>query len=210
MRYPQYPVVAALACVLLLVPLPAQIRARNVAVLAGMTYLIATSIVYFVNTIVWAGNVRVDAPVWCDISEHSSTSVPFPSLRTAIGSTIWFMSQYGVEGAALCVCKQLERITSSRNAAANKRSRVTFEVLVCCVLPMLSIPLRTCSAHCFYARQFTEIKGYSLSSNRYVILENYGCLPAIWPSKLSMALAFGPQLILAFLILLYSCAPTPS
>jgi hypothetical protein len=64
---------------------------------------------------------------------------------------------------------------------------------------------------CSHTHQFTEeLKGYSLSSNRYMILEGFGCLPAIWPSKLSMVLAFSPQLILAFFILLFSCEPPQS
>ena len=85
MRYPQYPIVAALAGVLLLIPLPTHIRsrARNVAVLAGMSYLIATSIAHFVNTIVWAGNTHDVAPVWCDISERFLLRSPLLTLRTA-------------------------------------------------------------------------------------------------------------------------------
>jgi len=37
-----------------------------------------------------------------------------------------------------------------------------------------------------------------------MIMEDFGCLPAIWPSKLSMALSFGPQLLYAFGILVFS------
>ena len=134
-------------------------------------------------------------------------SIPFPTLRTAGGSTIWFMSQYGVECTVLCVCRQLERTTSLRSAATNRRRQVILEVLVCCFLPMLTIPLRKHSVHSPRTHEFMESKVYSLSSTRYMIMEDFGCLPAIYPSKLSMALAFGPQLILAFLILSFSCEP---
>jgi pheromone a factor receptor len=67
MRYPEIPVASCIVAVLLLVPLPSQLRARNIA---GLTILLSTillSIVNTVNALVWAGHYRDVAPVWCDI-----------------------------------------------------------------------------------------------------------------------------------------------
>jgi pheromone a factor receptor len=57
----------------LLLLLPTQIRLRNIAILAPITCMILVNITYFVNTLVWAGNVRDVAPIWCDISQSLST-----------------------------------------------------------------------------------------------------------------------------------------
>ena len=71
MRYPEIPVASCIVAVLLLVPLPSQLRARNIA---GLTILLSTillSIINTVNALVWAGHYRDVAPVWCDIGQVS-------------------------------------------------------------------------------------------------------------------------------------------
>ena len=71
MRLPEFPAAASLASVLILIPLPTQIRVRNVALLVLIVGTFFINIVSVVNTLVWAGNARDVAPVWCDIGESS-------------------------------------------------------------------------------------------------------------------------------------------
>jgi pheromone a factor receptor len=66
MRYPEIPVLSTVAAVLLLVPLPSQWRSRNIATLTLILSTILESVVNIVNTLVWSGNTRDVAPVWCD------------------------------------------------------------------------------------------------------------------------------------------------
>lgn len=68
MQYPELPIFAFISALLVIIPLPWHWRARNVAVLALMFWLFSVNIIYGVNAIVWAGNVRDPIPVWCDIS----------------------------------------------------------------------------------------------------------------------------------------------
>ena len=79
MRSPELPATSALAVFFLLLLLPTHIRMRNVAILVGMVSIMLTDAVYFVNTIVWAGNVHNVAPVWCDIGQS-----PFSSVKPAV------------------------------------------------------------------------------------------------------------------------------
>ena len=67
MRSPELPALAALVIISVLLTLHTQIRMRNVPVLAAGTVITITGTVYLVNSLVWAGNVRDVAPIWCDI-----------------------------------------------------------------------------------------------------------------------------------------------
>ena len=70
--YPELPVLAFIAAVLVLIPLPRQIRARNIASTAIILWFFGRCLVSGINVIVWAGNVRDSAPVWCEISKTFS------------------------------------------------------------------------------------------------------------------------------------------
>jgi hypothetical protein len=69
MSYPDHPVVGFIAAVLVLVPLPRQIRAGNIACLALIFWFFQGCLVNAINAIIWAGNVEDSALVWCDISK---------------------------------------------------------------------------------------------------------------------------------------------
>ena len=72
MQHPELPTFAFISAFLMLVPLSCHWRARNIAVLALMFWLFVSNIIYGVNAIVWASNVRNPIPVWCDISQSLS------------------------------------------------------------------------------------------------------------------------------------------
>ena len=69
MRYPVFPVGAFFAALLVLIPLPAHWRSRNVATMSIIFWLFVMDIIDGVNTIVWDSNVRRHLFVWCDISK---------------------------------------------------------------------------------------------------------------------------------------------
>jgi pheromone a factor receptor len=70
MHHPELPVATALASVLILAPLPSQsrTRVRSVAILILIVGTFLVNVICLVNSLVWAGNVRDVAPVWCLIS----------------------------------------------------------------------------------------------------------------------------------------------
>jgi pheromone a factor receptor len=70
--YLDLPVLAFIAAVLVLIPLPRQIRARNIASIAMILWFFQHCLVDGINAIVWAGNVRDSAPVSCEISKTFS------------------------------------------------------------------------------------------------------------------------------------------
>lgn len=80
MQHPELPTFAFISALLVLVPLPWHWRARNVATLAIIFWLFVVDVIYGVNAIVWAGNVRNPIPVWCDISAFFSVYFVQPFL----------------------------------------------------------------------------------------------------------------------------------
>jgi pheromone a factor receptor len=69
MRYPEFPALSVVAAVLLLVPLPSQWRARNIATLTLILSTILLCVVITVNALVWDGHTRDMAPAWCDFGK---------------------------------------------------------------------------------------------------------------------------------------------
>jgi Pheromone A receptor len=69
LRYPELPVLGIIAAILVLIPVPRQIRARNVATIAIIFWFFEHCLLGSINVIVWAGNVNDSAPFLCDLSE---------------------------------------------------------------------------------------------------------------------------------------------
>jgi pheromone a factor receptor len=67
--HPEFAPVAFLAAFLLAIPLIGTWRSGNISILSTIAWLFVTDMIYAVDAIVWAGNVDIRAPVWCDICE---------------------------------------------------------------------------------------------------------------------------------------------
>ncbi|TCD62965.1 hypothetical protein EIP91_006172 [Steccherinum ochraceum] len=112
-----------IAAVLVLVPLPAHWRARNVATVSLITWLFLTNFIYFVNSLVWSDNSVPRIRVWCDIVT-----------KLMIGASS------AIPAATLCICKHLELVASGRMVRLSHedhRRRRIFELLFCWGVPVL-------------------------------------------------------------------------
>jgi hypothetical protein len=69
MRHPELPVLSAIAAGLLLVPLPSQLRTRNIPTLTLILCTFLLCVIVTVNNLVWDGHVRNVAPAWCDFGK---------------------------------------------------------------------------------------------------------------------------------------------
>ena len=63
----ELPVVSFLCIGLLLLLSPVFVHSRNTAVISLAIWLLLSNIIHGVDSIVWAGNVAVHVPAWCDI-----------------------------------------------------------------------------------------------------------------------------------------------
>jgi hypothetical protein len=58
-------------------------------------------------------------------------------------TNFWMYSQLSMEFSALCICKHLYWISSPESAFGKAPNRVFSELALCCLAPLISIPLRT-------------------------------------------------------------------
>jgi pheromone a factor receptor len=67
--HPEFGPIALISALSLLLPLPWHWRAGNVATLSIIGWLFVSNIIYAVDALMWADNIDIVIPVWCDISE---------------------------------------------------------------------------------------------------------------------------------------------
>lgn len=147
MQYPELPICAFLAALLVLVPFPWHWRARNVATLSVMAWLFVVNLIYGVNAIIWAGNVNNPAPVWCDISASPSVVTLYSTvlILSFLATKIIVGASYALPLSMLCICKHLEMVSSSRKVQydlSDKRRRMILEGIMCFGVPMIFMALR--------------------------------------------------------------------
>lgn len=69
--FPLVPIANFLACIIVLLSLSkSMFQSWNVGVCSFAIWMVATSLIKAVDSIIWAGNVENVAPVWCNISEQ--------------------------------------------------------------------------------------------------------------------------------------------
>ncbi|KAJ7455551.1 putative fungal pheromone GPCR, STE3-type [Mycena latifolia] len=115
---------AFIACVLVLVPLPWHWRARNIPTLSIIAWLLLCNLTYGINAVIWAGNVEIVVPVWCDIAT-----------KLKIGATV------GLPACCLCMALNLHAIASSLTPPKRDRRRVVVDLALCCGLPITIMAL---------------------------------------------------------------------
>ncbi|KAJ7088261.1 pheromone A receptor-domain-containing protein [Mycena epipterygia] len=115
---------AFIASALVLVPLPWHWRARNIPTLSIIAWLFLCNLTYGVNAIIWAGNVDIVLPVWCDIVT-----------KIKIGATM------GLPACCLCMALQLYAIASSLKPPKRSRAGLVVDLMLCCGLPIIIMAL---------------------------------------------------------------------
>ncbi len=90
-----FSIMSGISILLVLIPLPCHLAARNYAILPFACWLLVGCLIYFTNSLLWRKNVRNFAPIWCDVS-----SKLLVGLSTGLPSSI------------LCVNRQLFDIVS--------------------------------------------------------------------------------------------------
>jgi Pheromone A receptor len=172
-RYPELAPLGIIAAILVLIPLPRQIRARNVATIAMIFWFFEHCLVSGVNAIVWAGNVNDSAPAWCEISEAFCVIFYRRALIEDMRSAMYLRNgEYiAFPAATLCICKHLEYASSGRPIHLDKRQwrRACFELFMCVVLPGLWMLL--CKSNGLPCVQILlTLSAQSIASNPYATL----------------------------------------
>ncbi|KAI0682988.1 pheromone A receptor-domain-containing protein [Cerioporus squamosus] len=104
--YPLFPVFAFLGFILALVPLPWHFQAWNAGTCIYMVWASLASLIQFVDSIIWRGNIINSAPIWCDIST-----------KFLIGAGV------GIPAASACISRRLYKIASTSYVTTSVRER---------------------------------------------------------------------------------------
>jgi pheromone a factor receptor len=207
MHNPELPITTGVAALLILLPLPAKLRLRNIALLVLIANCFFINLFSCINALLWADHARDVAPIWCDFSMCLLFACPscgalLMILRTA--TNFRFYCPLAVLGATVCICRHLEWVSSQGNTALGRRNSVWFEITLCVVAPLASIPIRASLSVFAVGLVSNGTLGYALSPFRYIILENFGCIPVTHLSTLSIGLTFGPPLVLCAVSSIYA------
>jgi pheromone a factor receptor len=203
----ELPIGAFVSATLVLVPLPWHWRARNIPTLSIIAWLFIANIIYGVNSLIWANNVRIVVPVWCDIGEEYSWLCIFVSNRPSTAVTkLQIGATMSLPACCLCLCIHLERIASVRQVGTShreKRNRMIFDLLMCWGIPVVYMALRTVLFHASFLNLILQID-YVVQGHRFDIVEDFGCRPSIFNSIQSILLIWLPPLLVVMLTLIYA------
>lgn len=154
---PELPILSFLCLVLLIALTLLHANSRNVAVLALIGWLSVCSLIQGVDSVLWAGNTVVRAPVWCDISEYCQLTYFLASLMFRIATKILLGSRVATPAACSSICYHLYFLSSNRGAK-RRAYRSLCEIIFCIVLPLVYMALR---------ELFRCITRTEIDSNRY-------------------------------------------
>lgn len=118
--------------------------------LAIVLWLTGYNIIHGVNALVWAGNVDIHIPVWCDIGRHflgeTCDVLKLTDIHRAV-TKFMLGANIALPGALVCISSQLELVSSSKMIPSDPRvirNRTILEFLLCYVVPMIYMSLREC------------------------------------------------------------------
>jgi pheromone a factor receptor len=125
----------------------AHITAWNTGTCMYMIWTALGCLIYFINSILWRGNVLDKAPIYCDIGKaecsfptHPLTDSPVTRLQVGIG--------IGIPACTLCMYRRLYKVLVRQAGAVTrdeKRRIVIIDLLITAGLPILAMGLRKCA-----------------------------------------------------------------
>ncbi|KAJ7189820.1 putative pheromone receptor [Mycena pura] len=117
-----------LGLVLSLIPLRWHLEAWNVGTCMFMIWTALGNLIFFINSIVWSGNVIDWSPTYCDISTH-----------LLVGLNV------AIPAASLCINRRLYHIAAVRAVSktrAERRRAICIDLAITVGLPVLQIPIQ--------------------------------------------------------------------
>ncbi|KAJ2937036.1 hypothetical protein H1R20_g62, partial [Candolleomyces eurysporus] len=122
-----YSAISFIACFLVLIPMPWHLEAWNTGTVLYMSWTATSLLNFFINSIIWNGNFKNWAPVWCDISSKLIIGVSF-----------------GIPCASLCINRRLYYIASVqtvKNTVRDKYKAIAMDLTIGIVVPMIMMAL---------------------------------------------------------------------
>lgn len=138
----ELPILSFFCLVVLIVILPLNLRRKSVANLAISGWLLVCNLIHAINSIVWAHNVAVQIPVWCDIGESNASEQKIILTIAHSVTKLLLASNIAIPAALICHFRELEGVSSNRHCNLSDRYKKLFEASLCILLPVIYICLR--------------------------------------------------------------------
>ncbi|KAK6984782.1 pheromone receptor STE3.3.1, partial [Favolaschia claudopus] len=153
--YPLFSIFSFLGFILVLIPLPWHlIQTRIPGIFFYIMWSALACLNQFVNSVVWAEDSILRAPVWCDI---------WDSYNIMMGASV------GIPAATLCINRRLYQIASTNGSLSSNKAELRRSVLIdgllCVFFPLVYIALQ-----------------FIVQAHRFDIYEQIGCYPALYNS----------------------------
>ena len=198
MHMPELVVALGIATVLMLLLLPSQLRVGNVAILALIFGTLFVNLAYLINMCIWATDVRNVAPVWCDIG----ASPAYPAQTKCIYGhdnyshhlPILLCNVSGRRRVVHLQTSSMDFVTTQHRLKQTSPEAVRNHAMLCPTTDQHTYPY-VFSPNC-QTYGLTTFAGYTLASNRFAILEGFGCLPLFHLSPLSIVFIGGPDILI--------------
>ncbi|KAF5378592.1 hypothetical protein D9615_007161 [Tricholomella constricta] len=119
----------------------------NVANLAIVAWLLGCNLVHGINAIIWADNIDISVPVWCDIVT-----------KLLLGATV------ALPGACLSISRRLELASSNRSISNDPKTqtrRLLLEFVLCYIIPLMYMALHFVTQD----HRFDLVKDYGCSAS---------------------------------------------
>jgi pheromone a factor receptor len=118
------------------VPFAWHLEARNIATCLYISWVSISSLVYFVNSVVWDGNIVDWSPVWCDISKTSFCEFRSVWLIAVDlkGGRITLATNVAVPATCLCIQRRLYHFVLNPVVVSTKAQVRVCKFLRRCVL----------------------------------------------------------------------------
>lgn len=143
----ELPVVSFISAFLVLIPLPWYCKSSNVPAISISLWLFIANIVNGINSVIWADNTIIVAPVWCDIVT-----------KILVGTNV------AIPTSIFCLCAYLERASLAGQSYNLQKRRILYiNILLCLGVPIVYMILHSV----VQAQRFDIVEGFGCRANIY-------------------------------------------
>ncbi|TCD62967.1 a-factor receptor [Steccherinum ochraceum] len=175
--YPAYPILAIVAAVLVLVPLPWHFQAWNAGTCLFMVWTSVACLNLGINSIVWHSDAINHAPIWCDISSRIIVAVAV-----------------AIPTASLCINRRLYKIATMQRLAIGRDERrraVMVDLSLGMGIPLLQVVMQyIVSGTSRSSMSLQRNSDVILTGHRFDIYEELGCYPFTYNTPVAFPLSY--------------------
>lgn len=211
--FPYMQILYALAILAVAIPSPAHFKAGNPGVIIFSCWLLSTLIILLTNSIIWRGNIRNPAPIWCDITQVwlVLASIGYEASILCITRQLWKLSK--AEAVIITksqVCLPRLATTTLLNNRFQKRRDLIIDLCIGVGVPILiGVGRKQHTLASLLSFTHSSSTDGIVQGHRYDVYEDIGCWTTTYNVTLAYPLYFIWPLVLSIISCVYGCMSLP-